>query len=134
MSNQTESSFWRQIKTGLSSTDAICTRIENSSTQGIPDLLLLDRAKDFHLIELKVVKGNKVLLSPHQVSFATRHKGARSWIVAKKKDTVPLYRSDQATAVFEDGIRCPAHGTFTKPVNWADFLTTIETYRVPFES
>jgi|TARA_A100001391_G_C5002224_1_gene261076 Holliday junction resolvase len=133
MSNQTESSFWKQIKTGLSSTDAICTRIENSSTQGIPDLLLLDRAKDFHLIELKVVKGNKVLLSPHQVSFATRHAGARSWIVAKKDDTVYLYRSDQAIAVFEDGIRCPAHGTFTKPIDWSHFLTTIETRRVPLE-
>ena len=133
MSNQTESSFWKQIKTGLASTDAICTRIENSSTKGIPDLLLLDRAKDFHLIELKVVKGNKVLLSPHQVSFATRHAGARSWIVAKKDDTVYLYRSDQAIAVFEDGIRCPAHGTFTKPIDWSRFLTTIETRRVPLE-
>jgi len=95
--------------------------------------LLLDRAKNFHLIELKVVKGNKVLLSPHQVSFATRHKGARSWIVAKKDDTVYLYRSDQAIAVFEDGLRVAAHGTFTKPIDWSHFLTTIETYRVPFE-
>ena len=133
MSNQTESSFWRQIKTGLSSTDVVCTRIENSSTQGIPDLLLLDRQSQFHLIELKVAKGNKVLLSPHQVSFATRHKGARSWIVVKKDDTVHLYRADQAIQVFEDGIRVAAHGTFTKPVNWADFLTTIETHRVPLE-
>ena len=133
MSNQTESSFWKQIKTGLASTDAICTRIENSSTQGIPDLLLLDRQSQFHLIELKVAKGNKVLLSPHQVSFATRHAGARSWIVVKKDDTVYLYRSDQAIAVFEDGIRCPAHGTFTKPIDWSHFLTTIETRRVPLE-
>tara|TARA_R100001086_G_scaffold216676_1_gene132926 strand:- start:273 stop:563 length:291 start_codon:yes stop_codon:yes gene_type:complete len=96
--------------------------------------LLLDRAKNFHLIELKVVKGNKVLLSPHQVSFATRHRGANSWIVAKKDETVYLYRADQAIEVFEDGLRCSAHGTFTKPVNWSDFLTTIETYRVPLES
>ena len=133
MSNQTESSFWRQIKTGLSSTDVVCTRIENSSTQGIPDLLLLDRQNQFHLIELKVAKGYKVLLSPHQVSFATRHKDARSWIVAKKDDTVYLYRADQAIEVFADGIRCPAHGTFTKPIDWSHFLTTIETHRVPLE-
>ena len=133
MSNQTESSFWRQLKTGLSSPDVVCTRIENSSTQGIPDLLLLDRQNQFHLIELKVAKGNKVLLSPHQVSFATRHKDARSWIVVKKDDTVYLYRAGQAIEVFEDGIRCPAHGTFTKPIDWSHFLTTIETHRVPLE-
>ena len=133
MSNQTESSFWRQIKTGLSSTDVVCTRIENSSTQGIPDLLLLDRQNQFHLIELKVAKGNKVLLRPHQGSFATRHKDARSWIVVKKDDTVYLYRAGQAIEVFEDGIRCPAHGTFTKPIDWSHFLTTIETHRVPLE-
>ena len=133
MSNQTESSFWRQIKTGLSSTDVVCTRIENSSTQGIPDLLLLDRQNQFHLIELKVAKGNKVLLSPHQVSFATRHKDARSWIVVKKDDTVYLYRAGQAIEVFEDVIRCPAHGTFTKPIDWSHFLTTIETHGGPLE-
>ena len=133
MSNQTESSFWRQIKTGLSSTDVVCTRIENSSTQGIPDLLLLDRQNQFHLIELKVAKGNKVLLSPHQVSFATRHKDARSWLVVKKDDTVYLYRAGQAIEVSEDGIRCPAHGTFTKPIDWSHFLTTIETHRGPLE-
>ena len=75
-----------------------------------------------------------VLLSPYQVSFGTGHKGARSWSVVKKDETVYLDRSDQAIEVFEDGLRVAAHGTFTKPVNWSDFLTTIETYRVPFES
>ncbi len=133
MSNQTESSFWKQVKTGLSNTDVVCTRIENSSTPGVPDLLLLDRQKNFHLLELKVAKGNKVLLSPHQVSFATRHWGANSWIAVKKDDTVYLYRADQAIEVFEDGLRAVAHGLFTKPINWAELLTTIENYRVPLE-
>lgn len=133
MSNQTESSFWKQVKTGLSNTDVVCTRIENSSTPGVPDLLLLDRKKNFHLLELKVAKGNKVLLSPHQVSFATRHRGANSWIVVKKDETVYLYRADQSIEVFEDGLRTVAHGSFTKPINWAELLTTIENYRVPLE-
>ena len=134
MSNQTESRFWKKIKQGLSGADVICTRIENSSTQGIPDLLLLDRENQFHLLELKVAKGLKVLLSPHQVSFAARHASARAWSVVQKGETVSLYRSDQAIDVFKEGLRHAAHETFTAPVNWTDFLTTIEAYRVPLES
>ena len=56
--------------------DVILTRIENASTPGIPDILLCDEKNNFHLIELKVSKGNVVKLSPHQVAFAVKHSEA----------------------------------------------------------
>ena len=105
MSNQSEANFWRSIRTGLSSTDTFCTRIENTSALGTPDLLLLDQNKSFHLIELKVAKGNKVLLSPHQISFCVRHRGSNSWVLVKKDDDVLLYRADQAMQLFEQGVK-----------------------------
>ena len=64
MSNQSEANFWKSIKAGLSNTDTCFTRIENTSALGTPDLLLLDRNKSFHLIELKIAKGNKPVIWP----------------------------------------------------------------------
>ena len=126
MSNPSEANFWRSIKTGLSSTDTFCTRIENTSALGTPDLLLLDRNKSFHLIELKVAKGNKVLLSPHQIAFCVRHRGANSWVLVKKDDDVLLYRADQAMELFEQGVKLEPHHRFSKPVIWSDFLKVLE--------
>jgi len=126
MSNQTEANFWKSIRTGLSSTDTFCTRIENTSALGTPDVLLLDRNKSFHLIELKVAKGNKVLLSPHQISFCVRHRGSNSWVLVKKNADVLLYRADQAMKLFEQGVKLEPHHRFTKPINWSDFLKVLE--------
>ena len=126
MSNPSEANFWRSIKTGLSNTDTCFTRIENTSALGTPDLLLLDRNKSFHLIELKVAKGNKVLLSPHQIAFCIRHRGANSWVLVKKDDDVLLYRADQAIELFEQGVKLEPHHRFSKPINWPDFLKVLE--------
>ena len=126
MSNPSEANFWRSIRTGLSSTNTFCTRIENTSALGTPDLLLLDRNKSFHLLELKVAKGNKVLLSPHQISFCVRHRGSNSWVLVKKNADVLLYRADQAMKLFEQGVKLEPHHRFTKPINWSDFLKVLE--------
>ena len=88
------------------------------------------------------IKAGKCKVEPHRDEakraagklWITPQKDRGEVIVVKKDDTVHLYRADQAIDVFEDGLRIVAHGTFTKPVNWADFLTTIETHRVPLES
>ena len=64
--------------------DIELTRLENCSTPGIPDVLMMDHGSRFHLIELKAQKGNVVKLSPHQVSFSQRHGSGNSWILIKK--------------------------------------------------
>jgi len=109
--NQTESGFWKRLKKRLESSyeQPVVTRVENSSTPGIPDLILCDSKKNIHLIELKVTKGNKVNISPHQVSFATRHHSARVWMLIEKQSTDQnqcyLYRSNSVMKLAELGIK-----------------------------
>ena len=49
------------------------TRLENSAAWGTPDILGYNRSGHFFTIELKATRGNKVRLSPHQISFHIRH-------------------------------------------------------------
>ena len=83
--SQNESKFWKKLKSRIESSqyELTATRIENSQTPGIPDLLLLDHKKNLHLIELKVTQNARVNISPFQVSFATRHKGSRVWLLVR---------------------------------------------------
>ena len=48
-------------------------RIENISSLGTPDLLGYNTLGHFFTVELKVTKGNKVRLSPHQIAFHKTH-------------------------------------------------------------
>ena len=86
MSKRTESNFWKTLKSNIEKldSDVVLTRIENSQTPGIPDLLLMDRNKRLHMIELKVAKGNQIKLSPFQVSFAVRHQGSNCWVLVQR--------------------------------------------------
>ena len=45
------------------------TRLENLSGLGTPDLLGYNTSGHFFTVELKVTKGKKIRLSPHQISF-----------------------------------------------------------------
>ena len=49
------------------------TRLENSAAWGTPDILGYNSSGHFFTIELKATRGNKVRLSPHQISFHIRH-------------------------------------------------------------
>ena len=49
------------------------TRLENLSGLGTPDLLGYNTSGHFFTVELKVTKGKKVRLSPHQISFHVKH-------------------------------------------------------------
>ena len=48
-------------------------RIENLSPLGMPDLLGYNKNNQFFTVELKVVKGNKIRFSPHQIAWHKRH-------------------------------------------------------------
>ena len=48
-------------------------RIENLSLLGMPDCLCCNSNGVFFTVELKVVKGNKIRFSPHQIAWHKRH-------------------------------------------------------------
>ena len=108
--SQNESKFWKKLKSRIDSSkyELTATRIENSQTLGIPDLLLLDHKKNLHLIELKVTQNARVNISPFQVSFATRHKGARVWLLVERQmkegPLVYLYRANAVQRLAEHNL------------------------------
>jgi len=51
----------------------IWNRIENLSIVGMPDLLGYTKNQKFFTVELKVIRGNKVRFSPHQIAFHVKH-------------------------------------------------------------
>ena len=53
--------------------DIIWNRIENLSLLGMPDLLGYNKNNQFFTVELKVVKGNKIRFSPHQIAWHKQH-------------------------------------------------------------
>ena len=66
-----ETKFWNELT--RNTTKIIWTRIENKALFGTPDLLGYSPNGHFFTVELKVTKGNKVIFSPHQISFHVKH-------------------------------------------------------------
>ena len=66
-----EAKFYQKLKRNFKSISFI--RIENSSLHGTPDLLGYNNSGHFFTLELKVTRGNKVRLSPHQIAFHVKH-------------------------------------------------------------
>ena len=76
-----ETKFWHEIRKNFK--NITFTRLENLSAFGTPDLLGYNTNCHFFTVELKVVKGSKVRLSPHQISFHVRHP-KNTFILVKK--------------------------------------------------
>jgi len=66
-----ETKFWHELK--RITPQIKWTRIENTGAFGTPDLLGYNTSGHFFTVELKVTKGKKVRLSPHQISFHVKH-------------------------------------------------------------
>ena len=66
-----ESKFYAEVKKYFKEFSLI--RLENLSLAGTPDLLVYNNYRHFFTIELKVVKGNKIRFSPHQIAFHVKH-------------------------------------------------------------
>ena len=64
-----ESKFWQQVKKNTPKIK--WTRLESWISFGVPDLLGYHDSCGFFMVELKVAKGNKIHLSPHQIMFHT---------------------------------------------------------------
>ena len=66
-----EVKLWHELKRNTSK--IIWTRLENRALFGTPDLLGYPVSGNFFTLELKVTKGNKIIFSPHQISFHMKH-------------------------------------------------------------
>jgi len=64
-----ESKFWQVVKKNTPKIQ--WTRLESWISLGVPDLLGYNDSCGFFMVELKVAKGNKIKLSPHQILFHT---------------------------------------------------------------
>ena len=87
-----ESKFWQQVK---KNTPKISwTRLESWASFGVPDLLGYHDSCGFFMVELKVSRGNKIQLSPHQILFHTKH-SKRNFILVKdaSSSSTKLYES-----------------------------------------
>ena len=76
-----ERDLWKLLK--KSSAGILFDRIENWAVPGVPDLLGYNQNKTFFTLELKATKGNKIALSPHQVSWHLRHGSGAFILVAR---------------------------------------------------
>ena len=78
-------------------------RIENYSLLGTPDLLGYNANSYFFTVELKVSKGKKVRLSPHQISFHVKHP-KNTFILVEHKDKHLLFEGHQSLALVDSGL------------------------------
>ena len=85
-----ERDLWKLLK--KSCAGILFDRIENWAVPGVPDLLGYNQNKTFFTLELKATKGNKIALSPHQVSWHLRHGPGAFILVAR-----PVNRDKNAT-------------------------------------
>jgi len=75
-----ESKFWAEVKKKLPTISFV--RLESWASAGVPDLLCYTETKGFFTIELKVTASKKIVFSPHQIAFHTRHPNG-SYILIK---------------------------------------------------
>ena len=66
-----EAKLYQKLRRNIK--DISWIRIENISSLGTPDLLGYNSSGYFFTLELKVTKGNKVKISPHQIAFHVKH-------------------------------------------------------------
>ena len=96
-----ETKLYKKLKTA--SKDIIWTRLENLSLLGTPDLLGYNNHLHFFTVELKVANGNKARLSPHQVSFHSRHP-KNSFVLVEWKDKHLLFEGHQSLALVDSSL------------------------------
>ena len=100
-----ETQFWQYIKKNTNTIK--WTRIENTSSLGTPDLLGYNSNSYFFTLELKVVRsGNKIRLSPHQISFHIRHP-VNTFILVDdvKRSRLCLYLGKQVDELVTCGLK-----------------------------
>jgi len=94
---------------------------------GVPDVLFCSESGVFSFVELKIVRGTKVELSPHQVAFHSRHAHAPCWIATRSRDLdIRVYHGSNAVALRLDGPSAvEAVAVFEEPYDWSAFFALI---------
>ena len=90
-------------------------RIENLSLLGMPDLLGYNKNNQFFTVELKVVKGNKIRFSPHQIAWHKRHP-ENTFILAEALDPRTLKTSSLSLFHGSSIMSLVRYGMKIKPV------------------
>ena len=100
-----ESDLYRELKKNIPSISY--NRLENRSLFGTPDILAYTPSGTFITIELKVTLGNKIRLSPHQISFHVKHPKNTFILVActPARGLVRLYPGHQILELVDSGLR-----------------------------
>ena len=89
-------------------------RIENLSLLGMPDLLGYNKNNQFFTVELKVVKGNKVRLSPHQIAWHKQHPDNTFILAAPlvpssmKTSSITMFRGSSIMSLVRYGMKVDA--------------------------
>ena len=90
-------------------------RIENLSLLGMPDLLGYNKNNQFFTVELKVVKGNKIRFSPHQIAWHKQHPD-NTFILAETLDPRTLKTSSLSLFHGSSIMSLVRYGMKTTPV------------------
>ena len=100
-----EVKLWHELKRNTSK--IIWTRLENRALFGTPDLLGYPVSGNFFTLELKVTKGNKIIFSPHQISFHVKHNLNTFILVAcaPDKGKVRLYTGSLILELVDSGLK-----------------------------
>ena len=100
-----ETKFWYELKRNTNK--IIWTRLENKALFGTPDLLGYSSNNNFFTVELKVAKGNKIIFSPHQISFHVKHNLNTFILVAcaPDKGKVRLYPGSRILELVDLGLK-----------------------------
>ena len=100
-----ERKLWKKLKDETSS--IAWTRLENWALFGTPDLLGYPISGNFFTLELKVTKGNKIIFSPHQISFHMKHNLNTFILVAcpLDKGKVRLYPGARILELVDSGLK-----------------------------
>ena len=102
-----ERKLYQKFKKNITSISWI--RLENNSLLGTPDLLAYNTSGVFFTVELKVCKGNKIRLSPHQISFHVKHPHNTFIMVqALGQGTVKLYSGSRILELEACGLELEA--------------------------
>ena len=112
-------------------------RVETGGTgQGIPDVNLCHLGEETW-VQLKIVKGKKVMLSPQQVVWHHKRCNAAkgsSWILARDKadgvrkgkyDRLYLWKGGEAAEVFDKGVETPGAEVFNTPFDWPRLMAIL---------
>jgi len=117
-----ERKLWQELKE--KTPNIVWNRIENLALPGIPDLLGYNKNYYFFTVELKVAKGRKVRLSPHQIAFHITHP-RNTFILVKSlnPDAYKLYEGTQIQELATSGTMTPTpHSTLEACCLWLETL------------